>query len=98
MGVHVVTRSCYIGGFIGEPESEKVWLAEKVARWTDSVKVLAGVAHRHLQKSYAAIQKPLQKEWDFIQSNTPDIGEAFCSMEEALQNSLLPTLFQGATD
>ena len=32
--MQVVTRIHYIGGFIGNQESEKAWLAEKVEGWT----------------------------------------------------------------
>ena len=33
MGLKMVKGSRYIGGFIGEGEAEKSWLAGKVAEW-----------------------------------------------------------------
>ena len=63
----------------------------------DSVVTLAGVARWHLQTAYAGLQKSLQQEWDFAQHITPDIGMDFQSVEDKLQDTFLPALFQGAT-
>ena len=49
----MVNGSSYLGGFIGEPLTEKSWLDENFKGWTDSVEVLAGVAHQHPQTAYA---------------------------------------------
>ena len=54
MGVRVVTVSFYLGDFICGQDSYKVWSADKVMRWTDSVKVLAGVVHRHPYRTYTS--------------------------------------------
>ena len=47
LGIRVVTGHRYLGGFIGDAEAEQEWLREKVQGWTESVNVLAGVAHKH---------------------------------------------------
>ena len=80
----MVPRSRYLGGFIGDHESEKAWLVEKVMGWTDSVDLLAGVAHRHQKKVYSGLKKSLQKEWGFVHCATPHIGDEFCPVEEGL--------------
>ena len=49
MGIKVVTGQRYLGGFIGESELEKRWLAGKVAGWAESVETLAGVSRKHPQ-------------------------------------------------
>ena len=51
----VVTRSRYIGGFIGDREAEDTLLVKKVQGWEDSVKTLSGVARKHLQSTYAGL-------------------------------------------
>ena len=43
MGVQVVTGSRYLGGYVGERETEGQWLQEKVVGWAESVRTLAGV-------------------------------------------------------
>ena len=93
----MVTRSGYPGVFISEPESETLWMNDKVEGWMESVEVFAGLAHRHQKKAYSGLQKSLQQDWDFIQISTLDIGEVLHPVKEDLQNYLLPALFQGAT-
>ena len=53
MGVQVVTGSRYLGGFIGERETEDQWIQSKVEGWAESVYTLARVARKHLQSAYA---------------------------------------------
>ena len=47
MGVQVVTGSRYLGGFIGERETEDQWIQAKVEGWLESVRTLVGVARKH---------------------------------------------------
>ena len=56
MRVRVFTISYYLGGFIGDPGSEKVWLDKRVKGWTDSEEVLAEVVRIHLQRSYTGLE------------------------------------------
>ena len=76
-----VTVSCYICGFIGDQDSEKAWLAEKVDGYTHSVEVLDGVARRNPHTAYDVLQKSLQHGWDFVQCITPHIREIFHPVE-----------------
>ena len=69
--------------------------AKKIRGWTESVKLLEGVAHKHPQSAYAGLQKSLQKEWDFVQRVTPGVGDAFGPVEEALREIFVPALYEG---
>ena len=60
LGVRVVTVHRYLGGYIRDSEAEREWLRDKIQGWTESVKILAGVAHKHPQSTYAGLQKSLQ--------------------------------------
>ena len=62
------------------------------------MKLLAGVAHKHLQSAYAGLKKYLQQEWAFVQRVTPGVGEAFGPVEEALREIFVPALFRGLTE
>ena len=84
-GLKVLTGSKYLGGFIGEGEAEKNWLAWKVAGWADSVETLAGFSRKHSQSAYAGLQKSLQQEWEFVQQVTPGIDDAFGPVEKAMR-------------
>ena len=56
LGIRVVTGHRYLGGFLGDAAAEREWLEEKVQGWTESVRVLAGVALKHPQSAYAGLQ------------------------------------------
>ena len=73
-GVRMVTRRCYLGGFIGNQYLGKAWMDKKVKGWTDPVELLAGVARRHLKTEYDGLKKSLQKEWYLVHSINPDMG------------------------
>ena len=83
--IRVVTGHRYLGGFIGNAAAERECLKEKVQGWTESVSVLAGVAHKHPQSSYSGLQNSLQQDWDFVQRVNPGVGEAFGPVEESLR-------------
>ena len=59
------------------------------------VRTLSGVARNRQYTAYDVLHKSLQQEWTFVQQVTPDIGDAFGLVEEALWDSFLPDLFQG---
>ena len=91
----MVTGHRYLGGFIGDADAERGWLWDKIRGWTESVKLLAGVAHKHPQSAYAGLQKSLQQEWDFFQRVTPGVGDACGPVEEALRDIFVLALFEG---
>ena len=94
-GIRVVMRHRYLGGFIGDADAERGWLREKIRGWIESVKLLAGVAHKHPQSAYAGLKKSLQKEWDFVQRVTLGVRDAFGPVEEALREIFVPALYEG---
>ena len=61
-----MTGSRYLGGFVGERAEEVRWIQEKVERWAESVRKLAGVARKHPQSTYEGLQKSIQHEWAFV--------------------------------
>ena len=80
MGIKVVTGHRYLGGFIGDSEVEKRWMAGKVTGWAESVETLAGVSRKHPQS---------------VQRVTPGIGNDFVPVEKALRETFVPALFEG---
>ena len=73
----MVTIRRYLDGLVGDAESEKAWLDDKVEGWTDLVEVLVWVTCRHPQIAYYGLKKSLQKECCFFHRITPGIGVAF---------------------
>ena len=58
------------------------------------MEILSGVSRKHLQSTYAGLQKSLQQEWAFVQQVTPGIGDTFGPVETALKEILVPALFK----
>ena len=65
--------------------------------WKYLVDIIAGVAGKHPQTSYAGLNKYLQQKWYFVQRVTSNIGTESQTIEDALRNNLLLYLFKGAT-
>ena len=57
-----MTRSRYIGGFVGTETAQARWLEEKVEGCRYLVTNLAGVVRRHPQTAYTGLHKSLLKE------------------------------------
>ena len=55
IGIRVVMRHRYLGGFLGNAAAERKWLEKKVQGWKESVAILAGVALKHPQSAYAGL-------------------------------------------
>ena len=53
--VKVVTGSRYLGGFIGEQDTEDQWIQAKVEGWAESVRTLDRVARKHPKSAYAGL-------------------------------------------
>ena len=98
MGIKIVTRSRYLGGFLGEQETERQWASTKIEVWAESVKTLAGVACKQPQSAYAGLQKSLQQEWAFVQRVSTGIGDEFGPVEEEIAKAFLLALFEGVGD
>ena len=58
------------------------------------MKLLAGVAHNHLQSDYSGLQKSLQQEWAFVQRVTPGVRDAFGPVEEAVKEIFVTELYE----
>ena len=98
MGIKIVTRSRYLGGFLGERETERQWVRTKVEGWAESVNNFSGVDRKHPQSAYAGLQKSLRQEWAFVQRVIPGIGDEFGPVEEEIAKAFLPVLFEGVGD
>ena len=62
LGIRMVRRHWYLGGFLGRVSADREWLGKKVEGWTESVAILAGVALKHQQSAYVGLQNSLQQE------------------------------------
>ncbi len=49
---HIITGSCYLGGFIGEASAQQSWIKEKTKTWAESITKLAMVGKQYPQAAY----------------------------------------------
>ena len=91
-GFKIVTGYRYLGGFVGEPQKQTLFIQDRIKNWIAGVDDLARAAVKYPQTAYAGLQKSLQQEWQFLQRVTEGIEGAFSGLEEAISGRFLPAL------
>ena len=66
LGIRVVTGHWYLEGYIGDAEAERGWLQDKTQGWTEFVKILSEVTHKHLQSAYTGLKSPSNRSGLFL--------------------------------
>ena len=100
LGLKVKTGHRYLGGFIGDSDSEARHISSQVLAWTEAVKQLATVAADYPQAAYSGMQRSLQQEWQFMQrvsslaTNDPN---TYSPLENAIRNTFVKELLQAPT-
>jgi len=97
--VNVCTGHQYFGGFIGEPNKLDSWFLPKIDHWLLGIHQLAQAAKQYPQAVYAALQKSLQMEWQYLQYMVKDYPSF--PPKDAIFHDFLDALFStlmSATD
>ena len=84
----------YLGGYLRPEKLVKNWFLEKVETWTSGIKTFSKIVRHEPQCVYADIFKTLLPEWNYIQRVTRDAGQEFDSVEQALAEDFVPTIFR----
>ena len=82
----------YLGGFVGSAKEKDKWIRDKVDKWVQDVRVMAGVAANYPQAVYIGYVKCKQAEWQYVQRVVANIGHYFEPLEEVIRNELIPAL------
>jgi len=61
-----------LGFFIGEPPKLDSWLHPKIDHWLSGIHQLTQAAKWYPQAAYAALQKSLKMEWQYLQHVVED--------------------------
>ena len=93
--LNFVSVSRYLGAYLGLQADLEAWVKTQVEAWAHGVTVLANIARRHPQSSYAALGMSLKAEWQYLQRTVPEVGTLMGPIEEALREKLFPSLFGG---
>jgi len=88
----VVTGHRFLGGYIGNNEGKREFVADKVASWCQHVKKFADIAKTQPHLVYSAFTKSLQFEWAHLQRVTSHCSEAFSPLEKLITDELLPAI------
>ena len=75
--IKVVNGYCFLGGFIGDCESTKQFLDNKITGWVNNLLKLSKAAESQPQAAFAALSKYMQFEWSYLQRILPSCEEAF---------------------
>eukprot|EP00731_Ephydatia_muelleri_P025826 Em0017g909a len=95
-GVIVVLGHRFLGGVIGDKDSQKSYIHGKVDGWVKCVQHLSHAATKTLQAAFASMTKSLQCEWGFIQRVVPDCSDEFIVLQDTIKKCFLPALFDGS--
>ena len=88
LGVKVVKGYRLLGGFIGNHDSTKAFMQNKIMELTNSVFKLSKVAESQPQAAFSALEKSLQFEWSYIQRILPNFDDEYVPIQDAVSHSL----------
>ena len=66
--VQVTTGHCFLGGIIGNDESKRKFVEEKVGWWVECVHKVTTATKKSPQATFFAITKSVQCKWSYLQS------------------------------
>ena len=97
LGIKVVNGYRYLGGFIGDRETTKQFLDNKITGWVimNNLVKLSKVAESQPQADFAALSKSMQFEWSYLQRILPSCEEAFTPIWNTLYQYFWPAIFEG---
>ena len=95
LGIRVVFRGRFLGGFIGESNLAAEFVSSKVQLWSRCVRILSDIVDSQPQAVHAALTRSLQFEWCHLQRVMPDIAGFFAPLRKVLNDLFYPTLLGG---
>ena len=64
----------YLGAYLGPGEDLEEWVRTKVEAWAHEVHILAKIAKRYPQFTYAGLGMSLHIEWQSLKNTVPGVG------------------------
>jgi len=93
LGLMVCSGHRYLGGFIGESHKLDFWLLPKIDHWLLGIHQLTQAAQQYPHAAYAALQRSLQMEWQYLQWVVKDCKPFFSPLKDALFTDFLDACF-----
>ena len=85
----------YLGSFIGNEESTKKFVDEKILEWTKDIDALVDIARSEPQLAYSAYIFGTSRRWQFVCRTTPGISEHLHKLEDQIREKLIPAIMGG---
>ena len=82
----------HLGAAIGSTDFKEKYVNEKIEKWVNDVRQLAGIALNEPQVALSAYNTGLSQRWKFVQRTMPGIAELFEPLETAIRQELIPAL------
>eukprot|EP00731_Ephydatia_muelleri_P024359 Em0016g630a len=98
LGIKVMNGYRFLGGFIGDRESTKQFLDNKITGWVNNLLKLSKAAESQPQAAFAALSKSMQFEWSYMQRILPSYEEAFTPIWNTLYQYFWPAIFEEFRD
>ena len=92
-GFEVCTGARYLGSFIGDGESKRDFLKDRMLKWEKNVIKIRKTAGKYSQESYSAVVHLIQSEWIFFQRVTKNMVYLFAGVDKLLWETFWPYLF-----
>ena len=92
-GFKVCTGACYLGRYMGENESKREWMKERMGTWERKIFTIRKTAGKYPQRSYAAVVCAIKLEYIFIEHVITNMGDMFSRVETIIQETVFPCLF-----
>ena len=90
LGVKVVKGYRFLGGFIGDHDSTKAIIIQKIVELMNSVVKLSKVAESQPQAAFSALAKTLQFEWSYLQCILPNFDDGYSRFQDAVNQTFWP--------
>lgn len=88
--VKIILSNRYLGGVVGNEIGMSSFIESKVREWSRLVELLSV---EQPQAAYVSLTKSLQSQWIFQQRVSPNCGNLFGILEQALSTQFIPSLF-----
>ncbi len=82
----------YLGAALGTVAYTDQFVSEKVAQWSDEVRLLSAIATTQPHAAYAAFNHGLSSKWSYLSRTLPNLSNHFQHLENVIRSELIPTL------
>ena len=82
----------HLGAVLGSEDFKRDFVKRKISSWVRDIEELAAIAKEEPQIAYSAFTKGLSSRWCYIQRTIDGIADLFQPLEDAICNSLIPSI------